>query len=185
MAIVLVVLGALGPRRAAAQESAARPEPPGTVLRGVASGGGSVATLFGISSTALHLDAGVGFQERHAFILVTANAELGRTPGRLSAGEITVSATVQRVFGRARLGGGIDLGYGWIGRAPTSDGPHIGMYALDAVALVTVDVIDLGEHRALYLGVRPSIGLRWGESFFAWGHETLTWRGAAVTGIRF
>lgn len=93
---------------------------------------------------------------------------------------MTVAAGVQWVLGRVRLGGGLDLGYAWMGRAATSVGPHIGIDALDAFALATFDVIDLGDHRALYPGVRPSGGLRWGESFFAFGprHRRLARRGA-------
>ncbi|CAN5920568.1 hypothetical protein BH11MYX4_BH11MYX4_13420 [soil metagenome] len=184
VAVALLSIAWLSSRTATAQESSSRPSS-GTVVRGLAGGGASVATLFGISSTALHLDAGVGIQKERSFFPLTVNAELGQTPNGLSAGEITAGAATQWVIGRARLGAGLDLGYGWIGRAPTSIGPHIGMYALDAFALATLDVIDLGDHRALYLGVRPSVGLRWGEGLFAWSHDAVTWRGAALTGIRF
>jgi hypothetical protein len=157
----------------------------GTTVRALASGGASAATLFGIGSTAVHVDAGVAAQQGRWVYPFVLTADIGRTTHGLQTGEITLSGGAQRTFGRLRLGGGLDLGYGWIGRARTSTGPHIGMYALDAFLLATFDVIDLGDARAVYVGVRPSVGPRWGESFFAWGHGTTTWRGAAFAGLRF
>jgi len=198
--VAAIVLSALwgSPRIASASEPlvpdadgapTARPTPPpaspGTVIRGSASAGASAASLFGISSTALHLDAGLGVDRGTVSVPVFMSVELGQTARGLSAGEVTIGAGAQAIVGRVRLGGGLDLGYGWIGRASTSSGSHIGVWALDAFALATVDVLDLGNRRALYLGVKPSLGLRWGEAFFAWGHGTDTWRGAALAGARF
>ena len=184
-AVALTALIGLSSRTAAAQESPAERPPSVAIVRGLASGGASTASLFGISSTAVHLDAGIGVHKGNTFIPVTVNAELGQTPNGLSMGEVTLGAGVQWIVWRARIGAGLDLGYGWVGRAPTSMGPHIGMYALDGFALATIDLVDLGGHRAIYLGVRPSIGVRWGESFFSFSHDALTWRGTALTGIRF
>lgn len=185
VAVALASLIGLSSGIAAAQESPVARPPSVAIVRGLASGGASTASLFGISSTAVHLDAGIGVHKENTFIPVTVNAELGQTPNGLSMGEITLGAGVQWVVWRVRLGGGLDVGYGWVGRAPTSVGAHIGMYALDGFALATVDLVDLGGRRALYLGVRPSIGIRWGESFFSFSHDALAWRGAALTGIRF
>lgn len=185
VAFALASILGLAARSATAQESPADRPPSTAVVHGLASGGASTASLFGISSTAVHLDAGIGVHKERSFVPVTVNAELGKTPNGLSMGEITLGAGAQWVIWRARIGAGLDVGYGWIGRAPTSVGPHIGMYALDGFALATIDLVDLGGERALYLGVRPSVGIRWGESFFAFSHDALAWRGAALTGIRF
>ncbi len=185
VALTLASVLGFSAQRATAQESPPPRPTSSTVVRGLASGGASAASLFGISSTAVHLDAGVSVQKERSFFPITLNAELGKTTNGLSTGEITLGAGVQWVVWRARIGAGLDVGYGWIGRAPTSAGPPIGMYALDGFALATADLVELGDHRALYLGVRPSVGVRWGESFFAFSHDALAWRGAVLTGIRF
>lgn len=156
---------------------------PLSAVRGLASGGASMASLFDVSSTAVHVDAGVGFEHRRLFVPVFVDAELGKTRGGLGVGEVTLSVGFQGILGRIRLGGGAAGGYGWLSRATST--ATIGMFGLDAFALATVDLIDFGDRRAIYLGVKPSVGVRWGETFFAWGHGTLAWRGAAMAGVRF
>ena len=47
------------------------------------------------------------------------------------------------------------------------------------------DLFEIGERRAVYVGVKPSAGVRWGDSFFAWDHGAIAWRGTAAAGVRF
>lgn len=177
-----------GDARGATEEDAPKPAPPAPAVyvRGLAGGGASTASLFGISSSGGHLEGGLAVEQGHVFIPFLVNVEIGKTSGGLSAGEVTAGAGVMGVIAsRVRLGGGVDLGYGWLGRASTSIGSFVGMYALDAFLLGTVDLLEIGDHRAVYVGVKPSIGTRWGESFFAWDHGTVAWRGVATAGLRF
>ena len=169
----------------AIEPDAERPAPSATTTRGIASGGISTASLFGVSSTAMHVGLGIGIEQGRFFVPLVLDVALGQTERGLGAGEIKVEGGVLGIVGPVRLGGGLDLGYGWIGRAPSSSSPHVGMYALDAFAMASVDLFDIGERRAVYLGLKPSIGVRWGESIFAWDHGVITWRGAAIAGVRF
>ena len=165
---------------------APRPRPaPKTTVRGIATGGISTAGLFGISSTAMHAGIGIGAEHGRLYAPMTLDVALGQTRSELSAGEVKLGAGIQGVVGPVRLGVGLDVGYAWIGRAPSSSGSHIGMYAIDAHAVATVDVVDIGDGRAIYVGVKPSLGLRWGESLFAFDHGAIAWRGAAMVGARF
>ncbi len=177
-----------GDAPATTEEDAPKPAPasPTVYVRGLAGGGASTASLFGIASSGGHLEGGLAVEHGHVFVPFLVNVEIGKTSGGLSAGEVTAGAGVMGVIAsRVRLGGGVDLGYGWLGRASTSIGSFVGMYALDAFLLGTVDLLEIGDHRAVYLGVKPSIGTRWGESFFAWDHGTVAWRGVATAGLRF
>jgi hypothetical protein len=166
----------------------ARPRPPAerSIVRGLAGGGASTAALFGLRSNAVHLDGGLGVESKRLYIPIFLSAELGQTPGGLGAGEVTLGIGFLGIATeRLRVGGGVDAGYGWITRASTSTLPHIGMFGLDAFALATFDLFSIGDRRAVYIGVKPSVGVRWGESFFAWDHGTVAWRGAAMVGMRF
>jgi len=154
-------------------------------VRGFVNGGASTASLFAVSSTAVHLGAGIGVESGRLFVPIMLDAELGQPPAGLGAGQVTLGIGFQGILGRVRLGGGADAGYGWITRASSSSLPHIGMYALDAFALATVDLFTLGERRAVYLGVKPSIGVRWGESFFAFDHGAVAYRATGLVGLRF
>ena len=169
----------------AAEPDALRPAPTATTTRGIASGGISTANLFGVSSTAMHVGLGLGIEHGRFFVPLVLDVALGQTERELSAGEVEIGGGVMGIFGPVRLGGGLDLGYGWIGRAPSSSSPHVGMYGIDAFAQASVDLFDIGERRAVYLAVKPSIGVRWGESIFSWDHGAITWRGAAIAGVRF
>lgn len=169
----------------AAADEPASPAPSPTTARGIVGGGLSTASLFGVSSTAMHASLGVGVERGRAYIPVTLDLAIGQTRRELSAGEVKACVGVLGILGRVRLGAELGLGYGWLGRAPSSAGSHIGMYAIDLAALATLDVVDIGERRAIYLGVKPSVGARWGESVFALDHIAVAWRAGALAGARF
>jgi len=185
-ATVLVALLAMqGVARAAdGDEDRPAPEPPKkNTVHGLVDGGGSVATLFGIRSTAVHVGAGMGLEKGRLFVPFGLDAEIGKSSGGLGMGDVTMGVGFQGIVGALRAGGGFDMGYAWITR--TTEHSFIGAYAVDAFALATVDLFAPSEHGALYIGLKPSVGLRWGESLFAFGHGTVTFRGAVVAGIRF
>ncbi len=154
-------------------------------VRGLAAGGASTGSLFGLSSTGLHLEAGFGVESGRLFVPIQANLDHGRTPAGIGLGDVTLSVGMQGILGRVRLGGGLDAGYGWFTRADSSSTPHVSMWAADAFALATLDLIRIGEKRAVYIGVKPSVGVRWGESAFALGRAEPTLRAAAMAGLRF
>lgn len=182
--MVLAALIAMQGVAHAEDEDHAQPKPPKkTTVHGLVDGGASVATLFGVHSTAVHVGAGLGLETGRLFIPFGLDAEIGKSAGGLGMGDVTLGVGFQGIVGPLRLGGGFDGGYAWVTR--TTEHAIIGAYAVDAYGLATVDLFSPSEHGAIYIGLKPSMGLRWGESFFAFGHGTPTFRGAAVAGIRF
>jgi hypothetical protein len=157
----------------------------GVFVRGIADAGLSASTMFGLSSTAQHGSIGLSAEREAVAFPVLVDLEFGKTSGGLTLGEVTVGAAALWTTGRFRLGGGVDGGYGWIERAPSSSLRSIEMFALDAFAVASFDVVDLDDRRAVFLSAKPSAGVRWGETFFAFGHGTLAFRGAISAGVRF
>lgn len=129
-----------------------------TRVRGLASLGGGASTMFGVPVTGMHADVGVTIERGRLALPIRLDADLGRTRAGLGSNEITTGTAILWVHHRLRLGGGCDAGYGWLTRARASSTPSIGMFALDAFALASFDLVDLEDNRAIYLAVKPSVG---------------------------
>lgn len=156
----------------------------GTKIRGVVTAGGSAAEVLGLGSRTVHADVGFGIDRPRLFAPLLVDVQLGSSPNGLAIGEIKLGGAIQAVLGPARLGGGVELGYAWIGRT-TPAGGIVGSFVADAFALASLDAVSLGDRRAVFVALKPSVGMQWGDDVFAFGHAALAWRGTAMAGVRF
>jgi hypothetical protein len=166
-----------------------RPEEPvadkkKTFVRGYALGGVSDGGVFGIHSRSFHTGAGIDLQVQKVSIPIGLGVDFGETRAGLSAGKVALSGGVLGVMGRFRLGVGLELAHVWLSR-PNTD-RTIGAIGGGPFALATVDVVDFGQARAFFAGVRPSASWLWGiEDVLAVDKGAPAWRVAVVAGFRF
>ena len=182
-----IVIAPAAPEAAPAEPP--KPPPPRGVpsakVHGLFEAGGTAAEMLGLRSTGLHLGAGIGVTPPRVFVPLELELDYGESRGGLRVVEVKGSAGLQGRFGRVRLGGGGAAGMGVVVRAPGSSGDAIPSFALDLYALASVDLVAAEDGRGLFLAAKPAIGVRWGDTFFAWGHGVPSVRGTVLAGLRF
>ena len=161
------------------------PPPRPLQVRGLVEAGVTTAEMLGLRSSGLHLGVGLGVDVPRAFVPLELDLDLGETRGGLRVVEVKASLGAQAKLGRLRLGGGGAAGMAVVTRAPGSGGGAIPSFALDLHGLASVDLVSAEDGRGVFLGVKPAVGVRWGDTFFAWGHGTWSLRGTALIGARF
>lgn len=173
------------PARAPAPAPA--PAPSLSSVRGWLAGGASEGEVWGVGLTALHGTLGiVADHGRHLSVPATLEVDLGRTPAGLGTGQVAAAVAPQVRFGRARVGGGPELTYFWLGRAYGAEMPPVDAIGLGLFALASVDLFELGGDRAVALLARGEVVyLRGPDSFFRFDRGAAAPRGSLALGVRF
>jgi hypothetical protein len=170
-----------GLARAGEEQVDHAPAPP-AVLRGVAAGGMSAASVFHLSTSGFHGEGGFSVDRGHLAVPILVNLDLGATHEGLHTGQLAIAGGAQYRAGRFRIGAGLELGYFWISRAAYQSSPTIGAGALGIFALTSLDVIDFGGDRAITVSLRGEGAALNGLSF---AHGTFAPRGSFAVGVRF
>jgi hypothetical protein len=166
----------------AGEEQAEHEKAPTAVVRGVAAGGMSTASVFHLPTTGFHGEAGFSVDRGHLAVPIVLDLDLGSTHEGLHTGQVAISGGAQYRVGRFRIGGGLEAGYFWISRAQYQSSGRIGAGAFGIFALTSLDLVDLGGDRAIAISLRGEGVSLSGISF---AHGTFAPRGSAAIGVRF
>lgn len=187
LAAAIVAAGILATSHAFAEEEPA-PTPPPTpaFFRGWIAAGASAGEFWNIGTTSFHGTFGGNWDHGHLALPFTLEVDLGKTTAGLGTGQVALALAPQARIGRVRFGGGPEAGYFWLTRNAGASMPPVDAIGLGLCALASVDLVALGEDKAVSLLARGEVMyLRGPDSFFRFDRGTAAPRGSLALGVRF